>query len=304
MNKLRSYSSPYNLGHKALDDFFDGNPVVLQEKIDGSQFSFGVVDGELFCRSRNQQIDLSDPPKMFMKGIETVELLFQEGRLKEGWTYRGEYLSKPKHNTLAYGRVPKNHIILFDVDTGHQHYLKMEGILKEAHKLDLEVVPFFKEMTVLDLDYLKSLMDMESILGEVKIEGVVLKNYSKFDVDKKVLMAKFVSEDFREKHSTSWKKRNLSQTDFVRDLGETYCTEARFKKAVQHLEEQGELEHSPKDIGLLMRELHDDLEKEWKEEIQDKLYKHFRRTILKEASKGAPEWYKRQLVEMMKNDKA
>jgi hypothetical protein len=42
---LRSYSSPFNLGHKALEDLFDGT-VTVQEKIDGSQFSFGVFNGD------------------------------------------------------------------------------------------------------------------------------------------------------------------------------------------------------------------------------------------------------------------
>ena len=43
---IRSYSSPFNLGHKALAVLFSGS-VTVQEKIDGSQFSFGIVDGEL-----------------------------------------------------------------------------------------------------------------------------------------------------------------------------------------------------------------------------------------------------------------
>jgi len=37
-NHLGSYPSIYNLGHRYLGDLLDG-PVVVEEKVDGSQFS-------------------------------------------------------------------------------------------------------------------------------------------------------------------------------------------------------------------------------------------------------------------------
>ena len=53
--------------------------------------------------------------KMFDKGAFTALRLFNEGLLAPGVTYYGEYLQKPKHNTLCYDRVPKDNIIIFDV---------------------------------------------------------------------------------------------------------------------------------------------------------------------------------------------
>ena len=41
-----SYGKIFNLGHKETEALFDG-PVVVEEKIDGSQFSFGSINGEL-----------------------------------------------------------------------------------------------------------------------------------------------------------------------------------------------------------------------------------------------------------------
>jgi hypothetical protein len=38
---MQSYSSIFNLGHKAVADIFK-TPVLCEEKVDGSQFSFGV----------------------------------------------------------------------------------------------------------------------------------------------------------------------------------------------------------------------------------------------------------------------
>lgn len=38
-----SYPKSLNVGHKLAEKLFDG-PVVIQEKVDGSQFSFGVFN--------------------------------------------------------------------------------------------------------------------------------------------------------------------------------------------------------------------------------------------------------------------
>jgi len=43
---LHSYPSVYAIGHKAIEEIFLG-PVLIEEKIDGSQFSWGIIDGEL-----------------------------------------------------------------------------------------------------------------------------------------------------------------------------------------------------------------------------------------------------------------
>lgn len=50
---INSYPSIYSLGHRYISELFSG-PVVIQEKIDGSQFSFGNLNGKLFCRSKGQ----------------------------------------------------------------------------------------------------------------------------------------------------------------------------------------------------------------------------------------------------------
>ncbi len=300
MNILRSYSSPFNLGHKALKGFWKGT-IYATEKIDGSQFSFGLVEGELVCRSRRHQINLEDPG-MFALGVATARDIVDQGLLKEGWTYRGEFLSKPKHNTMAYDRVPRGNIILFDVDRGDQDYfphLMGPGITA----LDLEIVPTLAVYeTRPTLEDVKVLLETESILGGGKVEGVVLKNYDLFGIDKKVLMAKLVSEDFKERHGTDWKKRNPSQKDYVITLTEEFATEVRWMKAVQHLRETGEIEGVPQDIPIIMREIVSDVENESADEIASALFAHFWPNIKRGLTRGAPEWYKALLAEEAMND--
>jgi len=57
---------------------FDGE-VTIEEKVDGSQFSFGLIDGELQCRSHNQQLVIDEPEKMFAPTQKSKETLLREG---------------------------------------------------------------------------------------------------------------------------------------------------------------------------------------------------------------------------------
>ncbi len=103
MSDLHSYPKVYAIGHGAIAELFDGD-VLVEEKIDGSQFSFGrSVDGELLMRSRGATIvPGSSDSKMFAAAIATVQSL--SPNLIHGWTYRCEYLAKPKHNVLRSHR--------------------------------------------------------------------------------------------------------------------------------------------------------------------------------------------------------
>ena len=185
---INRYPSVMQIGHKMILDIFK-SPVLVEEKVDGSQFSFGLIDGKLQVRSKGKQQMIDAPDKMFEKAIAAVKSL----PLREGWTYRGEYLEKPKHNTLAYSRVPKNNIALFDVNSGLEEYLSPEQKHAEAARLGLEFVPVMFEGMVTDFEMFKSFLDRESFLGGCKVEGVVIKNYSLFTAEKKVAMGKYVS---------------------------------------------------------------------------------------------------------------
>lgn len=287
MNQIHSYPSVMQIGHKMIADIFSGD-VLIEEKVDGSQFSFGIVDGELVCRSKSKQQLIDAPDDMFVKAIQVIKSL----DLHPGWVYRGEYLSKPKHNTLAYSRTPKSHIILFDIQTGNEAYMTPSEKHIEAGRIGLECVPVMFQGTVTDFEKFKSFLDYDSVLGGCKVEGVVIKNYSLFTAEKKVAMGKYVSEAFKEIHEGDWKERNPNTRDIETLLIEQYRTDARWDKAIQHLRESGKLEGTPKDIGLLMREVPQDVLKECEDEIKEKLFKHFWSKIHRGITRGLPEYYK------------
>lgn len=290
-----SYASPYAVGHRAVSALFEGE-VVIQEKVDGSQVSFGLnAEGEVECRSKGAQLHLTAPDQMFVQAVETVQRL--KPLLFPGVTYRGEYLKKPKHNVLAYDRVPKSHVILFDIEMPGQNFLPPEQLDDEAERLGLESVPVLFRGEVTDPNQLRALLDSVSVLGGAKVEGIVVKNYARFTEDKKVMMGKFVSEAFKEVHAGEWRSANPTQGDVQTSLIAAYKTPARWAKAVQHLRESGQLTDSPKDIGALIREVGEDVQRECEAEIRDALFAHFWPHIRRGLTGGFPEWYRDQLMQ-------
>lgn len=289
MTSWHSYPSIFAMGHRALANLFDGD-LLIEEKIDGSQLSFGRFDGDLKARSKGKELIIDNPEKMFARGVEVAAGL----ALHDGWTYRGEYLEKPKHNALAYSRTPDSHVIIFDINDGEESYLPYDEKVAEAKRLGLEVVPRIEVEPT--LEGIVAALARQSILGGQLIEGVVVKNYSQYGQDKKVLMGKYVSEAFKEVHKGSWREQNPTRTDIITGIIAKYRTPARFDKAVIHLAESGVLQYDPRDIGNLMKAVGEDVLKECETEIKEALWKYAWPQIQRGVTGGLPEWYKQKLL--------
>lgn len=291
---MKSYPKIFALGTKYIADIFD-NEVEITEKIDGSQFSFGKFNGEVGVRSKGQQLYFDNPEGMFKKGIEYVKSIADI--LPDNTWYYGEFLGSRKHNILAYGREPKNNIILFAVCDNELNFRAPTD--EDCQLLQVERVPVFFRGKVEDLQMFESLLDTVSVLGEQKIEGVVVKDYTReMMVGGQVIplmSGKYVSEQFKEKHQVGWDKehRNKGRIDLFL---EQFATEARWHKAIQHLREKGELDESPKDIGKLMKEINQDVTAEEKETIKDFLWNEYKGELARKVGRGFPEWYKKQLL--------
>lgn len=289
MNTWHSYPKIHALGHAAIADLLKES-VTIEEKVDGSQFSFGRFDGELRCKSHHQEL-VNDAAGMFQRGVDAVGAL----DLHDGWTYRGEFLAKPKQNTITYSRVPAHHVALFDITTDHEAYMSRGMKECEADRLGMEIVPCV-EVKAFDMDGLREALDRESFLGGAKIEGIVIKNYSRFSRDGHVMMGKFVSEAFKEKHMHEWKTSNPSKLDVIDFLISRYRCEPRWIKAVQYLKDSGQLLGEPKDIGPLLNRAKADIIEECEEEIKEELWKWAKDKICRGAVCGIAEWYKEQLA--------
>ena len=291
---IDSYCKVYQLGHRAIKDLFL-DEISVEEKIDGSQFSFQVIeiDNEVWanvlkCRSHHQQINLDEVPKMFEEAVQTARNLMPT--LHIGWTYCCEYLSEPKHNVLAYDRVPKGNLIIFDIERGLQDFLSPEERDIEAARIGLESVPTYFKGKLHKYEDAMGFLETTSVLGGQQVEGLVFKNHHRFsEQDGKILVGKFVRDSFKELHNKEYKTQSKH---IAEQIGESLNTEARWLKSIQHLRDQDLITDSPKDIGPLLKAINEDVLEECVEDIKERLLKYHWKTICKTMTRGFPSFYK------------
>lgn len=286
-----------HIGDKQIASLFDG-PVEITEKVDGSQLGFGKEYGQLFVRSKGKEQDLDNPDKMFVDAVEYIKTI--KDRLPDNYAFYGEYLQKPKHNTLAYDRIPKNHIALFGVyDYETKEFYNYEAIKTWAEILGVDAIPMvFQGMATPDM-VLPLVKDRVSYLGGQNIEGVVVKAYKPWmflnQIPLTVMSGKYVTEAFKEVHHKNWKAENTGKGR-LEVAALQYRSEARWNKAIQHLRDAGELTGTPKDIGPLIKEVKRDVIEEEKEAIKAELWSIFGEQFTKAATDGLPQWYKEKIV--------
>lgn len=294
---IHSFPKIFTIGQDFIKDIFN-NEVEITEKIDGSQFSFGKINNQFYMRSKGAQLFPESYAKMFSKAVEYV--LSIEHILPDNTVFYCEYLEKPKHNILVYDRIPKNNLMLYGVcDNTLKFVNEYEKLIEHADFLNIEVVPLIYKGIVENVDFIKEIMERKSVLGNVQIEGIVVKNYKNpFLLGSQpipLMMGKYVSEKFKEKHNKDWKKEKTTKGKWE-TFKDGFRTEARWNKSIQHLREKDELTNSPKDIGKLIKEIQNDITEEEKENIKNFLWKLYGKEILRNATKGFPEYYKEYLL--------
>lgn len=274
--------------------FRNAERIRVDEKIDGSQISFGVEDGKLWIRSRSRFLDLENPDKMFAAAVESIKSI--ESKLLPGYTYMGEYLNRPKHNVLCYERVPEKNIVLFDVavrwegdDLGCWVFMGIEELREHAERIGLECVqsdfmPY--NGTLPGADYFK-----KSMLGGIP-EGVVVKAWN----EEERVVAKIVSEQFKEvKGDRTTRTQANPQADIALRFANRFCPPARFVKAIQRMKENGEHNAAMSDIPRLRQLISQDLEGECGEQIREELYELHRKKILSASLQPLAAWYEQYL---------
>lgn len=298
---MNSFPKVFALGTKNTVHIFD-NEVEITEKLDGSQIGFGKINGELVIRSKGTIINQDNPDDLFKPAVAHIKSI--QADIPDGMFCYGEAFKKPKHNTLAYDRTPKNHIALFAVGWYPDDFSSDYSYLQDtADRFEIEAVQLLYKGRINAISaplIVKDFLDRTSKLGGANIEGVVIKNYHQQcmltpNVIMPITCAKFVSEEFKEVHRGRWNKEERPIGKFEQ-LAEGLRTEARWIKAINHLKEAGLLDGSPKDIGPLIKEVHKDIEQEEKDYIKDSLYKIYIKDILGTTTKGLPEWYKERLM--------
>lgn len=289
---ISAFPKIYHLGSKQVVNIFEGE-VEITEKIDGSQFAFVRIKDYVVCRSKGCILDLNTCDKRFKKAIEYVQSI--KHLLPKGDVFYCELVDRLKHNILCYEKLPLNNLVLFAVKLEDNPWESHHIIEKWAEQLSISVAPLLFKGQILnginpDQDtYLYSLIDKISAFGNTKMEGCVIKS-----LDYRILkVAKFVGKEFQE---VAKRKKTVNYKNKLQDFFQSYNTEARWVKAVGYLRDANQLKDSMEDIGPLLKCISQDIEEEEKENIKEWLYEHYRKDLLKTATVGFVEWYRRKLL--------
>ena len=114
------------------------------------------------------------------------------------------------------------------------------------------------------------------------------------------LFTKYVRSSYKERHEVEWKIKNPKES--LQSYIQGFKNENRWKKAILHLKEKELLTQSPKDIGILLQEIQEDILTEEIDNIKNFLFKTFKDDILRNSIKGFPEWYKEELLKNLKKE--
>lgn len=294
---LNGYPKIWALGAPEVrDNLFKGH-VEVTEKIDGSQIGFGLDDkGQLMVRSKGAFIYhngyVRQPDSLFKAAVEYIVSI--KDKLHPETAYYGEVLSSKHHNTLTYGSVPRNNVVLYGICSKGHWAEDHEVLTKTADSLGFDSVPLLFSGVITNKAQLDEMMETISHYGETKIEGVVIKNYNQLAVSaySSCCFGKFVSERFKEANGVTWS----GKTSKIEDFYNGFTNKARWEKTIQHLRDDGKLSDSPKDIGLVIETCIKDFETEQKESVKEQLWNVYIRDIKRKVTAGLPEFYKQSLA--------
>ena len=282
--KIEAHPKIYTAGSRNVRDIFHGT-VQVSEKLDGSQFSFGMIGGELQCRSRGRIITADNVDKNFKEAWDHVQAIKE--KLPEDLVFYCECICKLKHNHLTYGRKPLNSLVLFGVLTYSTGRFHSSSLKEYADLLHIDPVKVLYTGNS-SIEHARSLIE-ESMLGGCVAEGVVVKFYGLSGL----LTAKIVRDDFKEVSNNT---KNTRSPDNAWQLHkESHCTEARWRKSVQHLRDNGSLTESPSDIGPLIVDIKKDIIEEEEDSIKQWLWDKYHKELLEASIQGFPLWYKSNL---------
>lgn len=285
---MATFSPIETLDLESKRSWIDNPDWYIQEKVDGSQFSF-TLDGELKFYNKKKQVSKN---VIFVTTIESITLLSSSVKFNPDYVYHGEAIRKQRHNVIAYSRAPRHHFILFEIYSKTHGYLKLDECQREADRLGLEMVQTLYQNTdpqitpvskCLEIIELIEQNKIESCLGG-KIEGIVLKHLHYKKQGKTVATKlKLVTSQFKES-----RPGKLYGPTFIESLVSKYKTEARWRKALQHVQES--LPPGSKDDDIrreFMIELKADFIKEHETEVKNLLWEHFIGEIVSRISHGS-----------------
>jgi len=255
MGKIPRYPKIRRLGHKRTKGILDDpdDEIVIQEKVDGSNFRFWR-EGDTICfgSRRVNHLERKEDNGEWKPVMDYILSKVKPEALREDYVYVGEFF-RPHTIEYAWDRVPVFvGYDLLDKETGE--VVDYDFAFAEFYRLNIPFVAtlYRGKASKISDRLIEELKQRESCYGDTTPEGVVVKNYTK------KIFAKSVNSQFLEDFKKKFGDKRQPKMTVERKVVERFITPARVRKVVQRChEEKGSV--GAEDIPQILRETVNDM---------------------------------------------
>ena len=227
-----------------VEGFEVGDDIVIQEKIDGANFSirYDKEDNSVKAFSRKKELNFSNNLRGAWEWSQKLSVDLIKSVLGDNLVLFGEWLVP---HTVKYPDDKYQNAYFFDVyNTETEEYLIQDKVKKIISDLNLNYVPVFYIGKFISWDNVKSYIGKTEMGGEHG-EGVVVKNQTKLNNPNTRLpfYTKIVCETFCETKAHSHNKvvdmAKVAEREQLIALTETVVTKARVAKLINKMIDEG-----------------------------------------------------------------
>ncbi len=228
-------------------------------KIDGTNASVWIDNGEIKAGSRNRELSLEKDNAGFYAWASENENI--KTYLTSNPTHRlyGEWLVP--HSLKTYREEAWRRFYVFDITIDLEEgieYIPYDVYQESLEEFKLDYVPLLVKYKNGDYDRFMNQLKQNTFLikdGEGIGEGVVLKNYDFYNKYGRQTWAKIVGTEFKEQHRKKWGANEIELSMLEERIADEMLTEAFIEKEYSKLAIDGwESKFIPKLLGIIWHE--------------------------------------------------
>lgn len=231
--------------HPSFSHGFErGDYIVVQEKIDGANFSirYNAEDNTIRAFSRKKELDFGNDLRGAWGWSQTLNVDDVKNVLGDNLILFGEW-NVP--HAVKYPEDKYNNAYFYDVyDTEKGRYLCQDTVKEKINELKLNYVPVFYQGEFTSWEDIMKYVGKTQMGGEYG-EGIVVKNMTKLNNPntRTPFYTKIVCEAFRETKGHKGGKvvdeNQLKEREMLQSLTETIVTEPRVRKLICKMVDDG-----------------------------------------------------------------
>lgn len=239
--KQKKFMDIERLKASYVDGFQNGDYIVIQEKIDGANFSikYDAESDTVVSFSRKKILDFENNLRGAWQWSQNLNKELIKNVLGKNLILFGEWLVP---HTVVYPQERYKNAYFYDVfDTESDKYLKQNEVKDIIYRLNLNYVPVFYEGTFESWECVNQFVGKTDLGGEYG-EGIVVKNMSRINSinTRFPFYVKIVADKFAERKSVKkFDNKKIEEQTKLQAIVESVVTEARVRKLIHKMVDEG-----------------------------------------------------------------